>query len=308
MTLPVDIAQTPDSWGIERPHDPAIASWPSFLDQVREAGYSGVELGPLGYLPTQPDRLREALDSRNLTLVAGYVMRPWSDEAHAERTLDIARDTCGLLAEVGAEYVVMIDALGERANVAGQADAPRLYPSRRRTLVDVLHRVARLARDQFDLIPVFHPHAGTYVEFEDEIAWLLEMTDPELIALCLDTGHCLFSGIDPVDLCRRHASRLRYVHLKDVDQARLEDVLRARGNFEAAVEKGVFCRLGEGGVDFEGVADALRAIGYTGWASVEQDRLPRHPDDRAPFDDANAAKRFLGDLGFGTRRPDKNRT
>jgi inosose dehydratase len=301
MSLPIQVAQTPDSWGIEEPDDPSIASWETFLDQVAASGYAGVELGPLGFLPKRAAALADELQSRALELVAGYVMEPWSDPARADDIIRTARDTCELLSQAGARYVVLIDALGERADVAGQADAPRLEASRRRIFLHRLRQVATLAREDFALVPVFHPHAGTYVEFEDEIAWLADSTDPSLIGLCIDTGHCVFSGLDPVKLCEAYADRLRYLHLKDVDPSRLRSVLDARGNFAAAVSAGVFCRLGEGAVEFAALADVLRATGYVGWAGVEQDRLPKAPDDRLPFEDALASARFLEGMGFHLR-------
>lgn len=295
------VAQTPDSWGVEDPSAPTVAPPELFLDQVAAAGYVGVELGPLGYLPRGVHELRAALESRELALIGGWVMQPWSDLDAWNAIEQTGRETFALLAGGGSELVVLIDAMTpERIRVAGRPEAARLSAIGRQTMMDAVHRAARIATAEFGLRPVFHPHVGTFVEFEDEIAWFLEHSDPELIGLCVDTGHAVYAGVDPVTLCRRYSERVEYVHVKDVDPNKLQLLLSSGGTFDDAVSSGVFCPLGDGVVDFKGLAVALRELDYAGWLGVEQDRLPQAPTDPRPLKDAVASLSFLRDIGLAS--------
>jgi inosose dehydratase len=289
------IANAPTSWGIEDPADPANPPWPRVLDDVAAAGYTGIELGPLGYLPANGAALSHELAARGLELVAGFVFEPLHTPEGSAAALRVASRTCELLAEVGARHLVVIQGFTpERERAAGRpAEAPPLSDREWATLVDGVHAIARLAADEHGLLPCFHPHAGTHVEFEPEIERLIEGTDPELVSICIDTGHCAYAGVDPVELYRRHSGRVAYFHLKDLVPERLQ----ARPlSFEEAVASGVFCPLGEGMVDFAALGSALATAGFDGWATVEQDRLPG--DSASPAEQAAASLRHLRALGL----------
>lgn len=275
----LQIATAPGSWGVSSglstsTHD-ARPPWGLVLDEIAAAGYDGTELGPLDYLPAEAPALRDALAARGLALAAGYVMAPLADPETLDATLARARRTCRLLADAGAAQLVLIDAVSpERSRTAGRsAAAERLDDARWARLVATTDQLAREAR-RHGLAASFHPHAGSSVEFADEVERLLEETDPELVGLCLDTGHCLYAGIDPLELYGRHARRVRYLHLKDVDADALARALARELSFQQAVAEGVFCRLGDGSMDFAALRQALADHSYRGWATVEQDRLP----------------------------------
>ena len=289
------IANAPTSWGVEGPDDPANPSWSRLLDDVAAAGYPGVELGPLGYLPEDPVRLRRELDARELELVAGFVFAPLHTDEGAAEALRVGRRTCELLAGTGAALLVIIQGFTpERERAAGRAgEAEGLDDAGWDTLTRAVHALARMARDDHGLVPCIHPHAGTHVEFEDEIERLIAATDPDLVSLCIDTGHCAYAGVDPVALYRRHAERVAYFHLKDVRPERL--AARAL-SFDEAVGAGVFCPLGEGAVDFRALRDALEEHDFDGWAAVEQDRLPSDPS--SPAEHAAASLRHLRAVGL----------
>lgn len=291
------VANAPCSWGIEDPADRANPSWRQVLDEVARAGYPGIELGPLGFLPEDESVLRRELELRQLELVAGFLFQPLQTREGIERALDVARRTCRLLAATGARHLVVIQGFTpERERAAGRPGAVRPIGAEEwRTMVEGVHEVARLVADE-GLDPCFHPHAGTHVEFEDEIERLAAETDPKLVSLCFDTGHCAYAGLDPVELYRRHADRVTYLHLKDVDRARLHGALARSLSFEEAVAEGVFCPLGQGVVDFAGLREALDANDFAGWATVEQDRLPT--DSGTPASHAAASLAFLQDVGL----------
>jgi inosose dehydratase len=273
------IANAPTSWGVEDPEDGANPPWPQVLDQVAGAGYAGVELGPIGYLPRNERVLRRELEMRRLELVAGFLFEPLHQDVPG--TLQRARRTCRLLAAAGATYLVIIQ---------GYRSERDLSESEWRTMVETVHKAAGVA-EEHGLVPCFHPHAGTDVEFADEIERLVADTE---VSLCIDTGHCAYAGVDPVALYRRHADRVTYFHLKDVDRDRLRGALARALSFEQAVAARVFCPLGQGAVDFAGLRDALEEHGFRGWATVEQDRLPT--DSGTPAEHAQASLAHLREL------------
>jgi inosose dehydratase len=160
-----------------------------------------------------------------------------------------------------------------------------------------LNAVARALRDELAMTVVVHHHAGTFVETPQEIDRLLAETDPELVGLLLDTGHAVYGGADPVEVLRRHGSRVRYVHLKDVRADELARVRTTDIEMGEAWKRGVFCPLGEGVVDFPRVVEALRDSAYDGWLIVEQDVVPGEDGhlDPEPFASARHSRAYLRD-------------
>ena len=188
---------------------------------------------------------------------------------------------------------MIIDRPGlERAATAGRSDLARRLPMGRWLgLLDTIEMIASLAK-QHGLQPAFHPHAGSYIEFPDEIDRLIADSD---IGLCLDTGHAMYAGIAAHDAIRAYGPRIVHVHLKDVDPRVLERVRRERVGFWAAIGLGVFCPLGRGAVDLSLVATALDQIGYRGFATVEQDRVP---GSGSPLRDLHKAVTALEQAGL----------
>lgn len=276
------LANAPVSWAVFTADAASNPPWERVLDEVAGAGYRFIELGPIGFMPPDSAVLGPALASRGLAVPGTFLYedlhRP---EAH-EEILERARLICGLLRELGASNLVAIDAMSvERAATAGRsAAATRLGPAAWRELVKLVNDVARLA-SEFGLKAVFHPHAGTYVEFADEIDRLLGETDPTTLDLCVDTGHAAYAGVDPVALTRKHAPRVSYLHLKDVDGRVLERVHSEALDFDSALAAGIFCPLGRGVVDFPALRTLLDELGYCGYATVEQDVDPAAPSDPA---------------------------
>ena len=294
--MPLLTATAPGSWGVEPSGNPLDPAWDHVLDEIAALGFDGTELGPLGYYPAQPDQLRHALSARGLRLAAGFVMEPLHDPAQRERILGVARGTCAALAAAGAPVLVLIEALvPARSATAGRSDAaPRLDDRAWAQLIERIEEISALAAGEFGLDVVFHPHAGTYVEFADEVERLLGATDPARVGLCFDTGHAVYAGIDPLALCRAHGERIRHVHLKDVNAAALARARARECTFEQAVADGVFRPLGRGTVDFAAVAAALADGGFDGWVVFEQDRAPGAPGARDEAAESLALLRRVG--------------
>jgi inosose dehydratase len=292
------IGNAPTSWGIEKPEAKTNPPWQKVLDDMSNTGYAGTELGPLGFLPTDPGHLREELSQRNLQLIAGTLMDNLHDPDVAEKLRKTTHSLCALLQELEAPYLVVIAGMAdERVKTAGRSQAARrLDEDEWAVLVNTVATCAEVARNDYGVIPVVHPHAGTHIEFIDEIERLLGQTDPNVVELCIDTGHSAYAGIDPLQLYRSFGERTPYLHLKDIDPGVHQKALDAGMSFWEAYSAGIFCSLGSGVGDFEALREMLQKDGYEGWLTVEQDADPTGDSD--PKEDAARSLEYLQTVGL----------
>ena len=254
----------------------------TILETARGLRYEGVQFGrgfPVG------TALRDLLQGYGLRLAEVYAEITCTEDGPVDGSLEHARARLQLLHEAGGEVLIPAchvgvgddpsQGRGAWAARGDHPDAPRFTPDGWRALAELLERLAAEAADLGHLA-AFHPHGGTHVETPDEVARLVELTDPRL-ALCLDVGHYTVGGGDPAEAVRTYGGRLRHVHLKDVDRDVLAG-LRAGtgGDFGQAIRDRLFTELGRGVLDLPAVVDALESIDYAGWLMVEQDssRLP----------------------------------
>lgn len=296
--MTIRIGNAPCSWGIEFASDPSYPAWQSVLDDCAAAGFAGIELGPIGYMPEDPAVLAPALAERGLTLIGGVVFRAFHDPAQWEDVLDASRRTCAALAAHGAEHLVLIDSISpRRAATAGRAaEAEEMDPAEWQAFRDRIATIARMGHEDYSLTVGIHAHAGGFLDFEPELERLLAEVDPAILRICLDTGHHSYAGYDPVAFLRRHIDRVSYVHFKDIDPAVKADVVARRTGFYEACGQGIFCKLGEGDVDFPAIRKILLDADFRGWCTVEQDCDPRLPG--TPLEDARANRRYLQSIGF----------
>ena len=293
----IRVGSAPDNWGVWFPDDPKQIPWQRYLDELVEAGYEWTELGPYGYLPTDLSTLRKELDHRGIKVSGSFLMPPLEDPS-AWPALE--KDLLGLgelLVNLGAQFLLLIDDTYTDLFNGELRAARTLDEEAWKRLVDVTHRVAGIARDRFGLRLVFHPHAETHVEYEEQIERLLQETDPDLVALCLDTGHHAYRGGDPVSFVRRHHQRIPYFHLKSVDPELQRKVEAEKIPFATAVGMDLFCEPSKGAVDFLALRDVLREIDYDGWAIIEQDMYPAPFDKPLPI--AKRTRAYLREIGFG---------
>jgi inosose dehydratase len=265
MTLPgLKIAAAPISWGVcEVPGWGRVLDSERVLGEMSSLGLAATELGPPGYLPEEPASLGALLSEHGLRLVGGFLAVVLHDPAQRWSTMDDAEDVVELLAAVGAEVLVLAAATG----LDGYDLRPSLTDAQWEALVDTAARIADLAARN-GLRTVLHPHVGTCVETEAEVERFL--ADSEL-PLCLDTGHLLIGGTDPIELAKRHPDRIGHVHLKDVRVAIAEVVRAGQITYTHAVGAGMYVPLGDGDVDVPALVRVLTAAGYTGWYVLEQD-------------------------------------
>jgi len=268
-------ASAPVSWGVQDDYGPAWEQpYEQILDEMVAAGYTGTELGPYHYFPTNPRILRPLLERKKLAMLSSFVPVPLADASHANAAIEQIRKVGILLAALDAHCIVLADAQSPpRRKIAGRVPADgsqSLNASQWREVARLIAEAERVAAD-FGLDLVFHPHVATYVETPRETKQLFDAASATKMGLCLDTGHCYYGGGDPVAEAGKYKQLLRYVHIKDINQAVLAESNRRELNFDQAVEAGVFSQIGSGCIDFPAFFRTLVKNGYSGWLVVEQD-------------------------------------
>jgi inosose dehydratase len=296
--MPIRVGNAPCSWGVDYADEPGNLPWQRCMDEVRASGVDCIDLGPVGYFPEEPGILAEALASRGLALTAGHLFEPFHDPGAHPAILAQARRVCAALAGQGVRRLVVIDHVtAERGRTAGRFDAaPRLDKAAWSAMMRGVGEVARLARDEFGIGATLHPHAACYIEFGDEIDAAMSDLAADGVGLCIDTGHSAYAGVDPAELARRYRARVTHVHFKDVDAGVRRQVVAEGMEFDRAVSRGIFCPVGDGMVDFAAFRDALAAVGYSGWGSIEQDVDPARRGDLVA--NARASIGFLRRVGI----------
>ncbi|MCC3772165.1 sugar phosphate isomerase/epimerase [Streptomyces sp. UNOC14_S4] len=293
----IRVGSAPDSWGVWFADDPAQVPWQRFLDEVAAAGYAWIELGPYGYLPTDPDRLRAETGHRGLAVSAGTVFTALHrGPAVWEETWEHVARVAALARAVGAGHLVVIPSFWRDDRTAEILESPELTAEQWRHLATGTERLAREVRDRFGLRVVVHPHADTHIDGEANVARFLDATDPELVNLCLDTGHYAYCGGDSVRLIETYGERIGYLHLKQVDPAVLADVVAKGIAFGPAVRQGVMCEPPRGVPALEPVLAAAAKLDADLFAIVEQDMYPCPPDRPLPI--ARRTRAFLRGCGL----------
>ncbi len=265
------IGCVPIVWNnVDLPDLAPTVAYDEILDTFARLGYEGTQHGR-GF--PEGEALRTELAQRDLRFAELYCALPadadgLTGEADAVARADLAR----LVAAGGEVLVVAVDGSPERDAFSGRVldGAPRWREPAYDRLARLLQEVAREAPDGVRV--AFHPHTATWVETPDEVAALAARLRGTPAGLCLDVGHYLVGGGDPVEAIRRHGSLVTHVHAKDVDPA-VHERLRAGeiASFAEAVRQRLFTELGNGVLDLRGVVEALDAIGFAGWIMVEQD-------------------------------------
>lgn len=257
-------------------HAPPVP-WERVLDEIQLAGFAGTELGTS--YPRDAKVLGKALHDRGLTLSGAYYCPGLTDGARVAAALNEVNAFLDFLAEAGCGTLIAAEpVVAERARVAGrvnEAGARTLRDEEWQNLADALNELGARCKAR-GLVLAFHNHAGTYVETPTELKKLMNLTDPQLVGLCLDTGHYVYGGGDPVEAIGTWRNRLRYLHLKDLDLPVKETCVRHGLDFKEALRRNVFTELARGGANLHDVASKLLEIGYDGWVVAEQDtsKLP----------------------------------
>ncbi len=297
----INIATAPVSWGVLMKDTPNVPPYQLVLDQIRDAGYKGTELGPYGYLPFELPTLRAELNARDLQLISAFTI---FDFVHGQANATVYREaleTIQVLSAMGCEYAVLSDTLfvvEQRAKRAGRVrPEDSLDAAGWDQAAANVNAFARLAHDEYGLKCCIHPHVGGYVETAFELDAILERTNPATVGLCFDMAHIAYGGGDPVAVLDRWRDRTWYMHIKECDQRAVAQVLAAEGDYFDGVRAGVFPEIGQGTIDWHAINRILYEMAYDGWGTVEQDILPESGID--PLASAQRNRAFLRDtLGW----------
>lgn len=285
----------PDSWGVWFAHDPHQVPWARFLDELAEAGYRWLELGPYGYLPSDAAMLNDAISSRGLQVSAGTVAGALHDNSRWERDQTMALQVASLAARLGARYLVYLPE--QFRDLEGQYVYPRVLAAEEwGRLLSRVSELARMVRDECGVSLVFHPHADSHVGGETEVERFLEGTDPDSVSLCLDTGHFAYCGGDSLRLIARYPDRIGYVHVKQVDPEVLAGALSEDVCFAEAVRRGVMCEPPLGIPDMGAIISSLARVKPDTFAIVEQDLYPCDPEKPLPI--ARRTRDYFASLGL----------
>lgn len=282
------IAGAPISWGVCE-----VPGWGHQLDrqrvlsEMRTAGLTATELGPDGFLPSDTGELTALLGAHDLSCVGGFVPVVLHDAEH-----DPADDLAGPLASLRAANAGVV-VLAAATGADGYDSRPTLSERQWATLLSNLDRLARIA-DEAGLLAVLHPHVGTMVETREDVDRVLNGSQ---IPLCLDTGHLLIGGTDPLELAKAVPHRIKHAHLKDVNAALAARVRAGEVSYTDAVRAGIYTPLGTGDIDVSGIVSVLRDNGFDGWFVMEQDTiLDAEPTDEGPLRDVRTSVAYLGTL------------
>ena len=294
----IKIGNAPCSWGVEFANDPRNPDWRHVLKENAEAGFTGIELGPVGFMPEDPAILAEALAEYNQELIGGVIFRAFHDPDAWEDVMDGSIRTCKALAAHGATRLVIIDSISpRRAPTAGRADeAEQMDKAEWTAYRDRIAQIAKMGTEDYGLTVGIHAHAAGFMDFEPELERLLDEVDESILGICFDTGHHSYAGFDPIAFMKKHISRINYMHFKDIDPKVKADVIAKRTGFYDACGQGIFCNLGDGDVDFPAVRQLLLDVAFDGWCTVEQDCDPT--GDTSPIDDARLNRAYLQSIGF----------
>ncbi|HLA17064.1 MAG TPA: TIM barrel protein [Candidatus Limnocylindrales bacterium] len=285
------VAGAPITWGVdESPGWGYLMGRDRVLAEMAETGLSATELGPDGFLPTDPVELREYVSGHGMSVVGGFVPALLYRPDQIESELEYVSRASRQLAATGSKVLV----LGPSSHNPGYDTPFDMSEAEWPVFLANLRRLQAIVGDA-GLQTALHPHWSMAIEDGRDVERLMESSD---VGLCLDTGHLYLAGTDPVDVARMAPDRVLHVHLKDVDAAAAEKVRSGEVPFRQAVIEGLFTPLGAGGVDIEGVIRILEAEGFRGWYVLEQDvSLPAEPPEGAgPKADAIESVAYLRKL------------
>jgi inosose dehydratase len=229
----LQLGSCPDSWGVWFADDPRQTPWQRFLDEMAAAGYHWLELGPYGYLPTDPARLRDELAERGLTCAGGTVAGVGGPHKDFDAVVVQTRKVASLTAALGAKNLIFVPVPGYRDDVTGAYHQPAsLDADGWKALTSNSDTLGRMLAEEYGLAMRFHPHADYHVETQEQTERYLEDTDPRYVSLCLDTGHLAYRRADVPAIIRKYPDRIGYVHIKQMDPAiaaRAAGAVRAGG-------------------------------------------------------------------------------
>jgi inosose dehydratase len=295
------LGTAPDSWGVWFPRDDHQVGWKQYLDDVQNAGYVWTELGPQGFLPQEPQQLRDELDQRGLKVCGGTV---FAGLHQGKEALDKAIAEFGqeakLLSAVGGMFLIHLPEQYTDMHTGEATQSGDIDPEQWANLVSGTNELGRIIFEEYGVALVSHPHADTHLDIQERIEQFLVETDPRYVNLCLDTGHVAYCGGDNLQIIERFPERINYLHIKLVDP-KIRERVRAEGlSLAEAVPLGIMVEPPYGEPDVPSLLSALAALDRDMFAVIEQDLYPI-PSHMPLAIQARAAGYFTA-LGLGPVR------
>ncbi|NIL75576.1 MULTISPECIES: sugar phosphate isomerase/epimerase [Rhodococcus] len=298
----IRVGSAPDSWGVWFPEDPQQTPYTRFLDEVSASGYEWIELGPYGYLPTDPKQLSDELAAHNLKLSAGTVFEHLHQDGAWDAVWTQIEDVAKLTAAVGGKHVVVIPEMWRDPGTGAVLEDRNLTADQWRKKTEGMNELGKRMFEQYGVKAQYHPHADSHVDTEENVYRFLDGTSSEFVNLCLDTGHISYCGGDNIAIIERAPERIGYLHLKQVN-------VEVRAKVEAEdLPFGEACKLGAmiepplGIPDMPPLLSTIERLADDGkltadiFAIVEQDMYPCAPD--APLPIAQRTQKYLSSCGI----------
>ena len=303
MENKIKIANAPCSWGaLEFELEGKALGYKQVLNELVETGYAGTELGDWGFMPTEPSALHDEIAKRNISLLGAFVPVALSLGSAHEAGVEKALKVAGLMYDAGYtnSFIVLADENGTveyRTKNAGRMNGKGSLTNAEMKIFGAgAEKVAKAVKDKYEMRTVFHHHCAGYVETPEEIKAFLQITNPELVGLCFDTGHYMFGGGKyPLEILEKYWERIWHLHFKDFSSEVADKSTKNNWDYFQSVQHGVFCELGKGDVDFDAVIQFLKNKNYNGWIVVEQDVLPGMGN---PKQCAENNRKYLRDKGL----------
>ncbi|MDV6012588.1 TIM barrel protein [Haloechinothrix sp. LS1_15] len=296
------LGSAPDSWGVWFPEDEHQVPYTQFLDELVEAGYTWLEIGPYGYLPTDPRQLAEEVHSRGLQVSGGTTFGALHRPEQWDEMLASTRQVAELTAAMGAHHLVFIPPMYRDEKTGAYTEEPTLTAEQWAGYGRAASELGKILLSEYDVRLCLHPHADSHIQTQAEIERYLNESDARYANLCLDTGHVAYGGGDNIDLIRRYAERVEYVHIKQMDADVLEQVWKEGLSFGEAVKRGVCVEPPAGVPNPASIVDELSTQDLERFVIVEQDLYPCAPDVPLPI--AIRTREYLASCGLsGTDRP-----
>jgi inosose dehydratase len=277
------------NWGYQMPSG-------RLLREAASIGLTAMEAGPEDFLPQDPGEVRLLLAEHDLGLVGGFVPAVLHEPQARQEGLDLVERRAQFFAAAGADTLVLAAMTGSET----LDEVVELDEAGWKGLFENLSRVEDIC-EQHDLKAVMHSHFGTVIETDEQLWRFLEGSNMEL---CLDTGHLVIGGSDPIEVAEKAADRVKHVHLKDVDQEVAKLLGKREIGFKEACQREAFRPLGDGDVDVARLLELLDRSGYGGWYVLEQDIVveAEPPEGEGPADDIRKSLEFLETALEGSTR------
>ncbi|MFV0463607.1 MAG: TIM barrel protein [Nostocoides sp.] len=293
------IGVCPDQWGVWFPRDEAQVDWDTALGEMATAGFSVMETGPFGYFPTDPIQLKDVMDARGFQVVAGTGWGILHKDEAWEDTEAFFRAIAATHAAVGAQYIVHLPPMFRDEKSGDYIDDRVLSPAAWGRYIDNANRLGKIMKQDYGLTMVLHPHGDSHIETPEDIDRIFEATDPDYVGFCLDTGHIIYGGGDPMELCRKYPDRISYVHIKAMDPGLVDRAHDEDWPFVRAVKAGCSVAPPAGLPDMHDLIEALADLDKDLYVICEQDMYGCPKDQPLPI--AIQTREYLASLGLGVR-------